>query len=226
MGGKQSILQSNSMQVRNNISQISNQKCVNLCLSNQRVKLEVIRSTIGHVKIGTVCSINGASCSLKATLSNEVINDLTNTQDAKLKIQEDPWTFLNNLTSMGGSQTVEQYNYQRVTNNITQQMNSVCMNKSMNSDAPEMIYIDAVAGNLDVTTTQTISNTSCIIDNSASNITNNNLSNSQTAAIIKEGIMGGLGFLLVICAMVVLMHHNKQHRQAIEKINYQVENGD
>ena len=218
MGQIQSIAQSNSMQVVNNVSQISNEKCVNLCVNNTDIDVDIVNSTVGNLTLGTYCSINGASCTLKSTLTDSITNVLTNTQNSTEKDEEDPTNFLNTLAEMGESQSIDQSNYQRVVNNITQQMNSVCMNKAMNSSKAQIHLVDTKAGNISNISNETVSNTNCVIDNMATNTTNNSLTNSQTASIVKEGMFGSLGFLLIVVALVVLMHHNKKHREAIEQI--------
>ena len=219
MGQVQSIAQSNSMQVVNNISQISNEKCVNLCVSSVDIDVDIVNSTVGNITLGTYCSVNGASCTLKSALSNTITNVLTSTQKSTEKDEEDPTNFLNTLAEMGESQSIDQSNYQRVVNNVTQQMNSVCMNKDMNSGKAPIHLVNTKAGNISYTANDQVSNTNCVIDNIATNTTNNSLTNSQTASIVKEGMFGSLGFLLIVVALFVLMHHNKKHRQAIEEIS-------
>lgn len=218
MGQNQSILQSNSMQVENNISQISNEKCVNLCVQGGDTTVVVRNSTVGNITNETLCAINGASCTLKSTLTDSVTNILTNTQNAKLKDEEDPSNFLNTLAEMGESQDISQSNAQRVVNNITQQMNSVCMNKSMNSGNTQIHVINAKAGNINNVSKGNVSNTNCIIANMATNTTSNSLTNSQTASIVKEGMFGSFGFLLIIAAVVLLHKHKKQHAENMARL--------
>jgi hypothetical protein len=218
MGQVQSIAQSNSMQVVNNISQISNEKCVNLCVDSSDLSITITNSTIKKFTVGTYCSVNGASCTLKSALTDSITNVLTSTQNSTEKDEEDPTNFLNTLAEMGENQSIDQSNYQRVVNNVTQQMNSVCMNKSMNSNKAPIHLVNVNIGDFDYVSNHTVSNTNCVIDNVASNTTNNSLTNSQTASIVKEGMFGSLGLLLIVAALLVLRHHNKKHREAITKV--------
>ena len=100
MGQVQSIAQSNSMQVVNNISQISNEKCVNLCVNSTDIDVDIVNSTAGNITLGTYCSVNGASCTLKSALSNTITNVLTSTQKSTEKDEEDPTNFLNTLAEI------------------------------------------------------------------------------------------------------------------------------
>jgi len=213
MGQSQSITQKNIQQVTNNISQISNEKCVNLCIEGSGFKINIDNSTVGNIDIEESCAINGSSCILKASFSQDIVNDLANLQKADIKDEEDPSNFLNTLAEIGSSQNVNQTNYQGVTNNSTQQLNGLCMNKTENNATPTILNIvNGRAGNIKLSASDIISNTQCAITNLGTDKFTNALSNSQSASLTREGMFGSLGFLILI-AVVLAMRKHKKHAQ-------------
>lgn len=218
MGQNQSIAQSNTQQVINNISQISTEKCVNLCIEGSGFKINIDNSKVGNIDIEESCAINGTSCILKASFSQDIINDLANLQKGNIKDEEDFSNFLNTLAEMGSNQSVNQSNYQGVTNDSTQQLNGLCMNKAENSAKPTIINIvNGKAGNIKLSASDAVSNTQCAITNLGTDSFKNSLSNSQSASLTREGMFGALGFLILIAVAIALTSHKKHAHQGMKE---------
>ena len=218
MGQNQSITQTNAQQVTNNISQISNEKCVNLCIEGAGFNINIENSTVGNIDIEESCAVNGTSCILKASFSQDIVNDLANIQKGDIKDEEDFSNFLNTLAEIGSNQSVNQSNYQGVTNNSTQQLNGLCMNKAGNTGTPTILnIINGKAGNIKLSATDSVSNTQCAITNLGTDKFTNDLSNSQTASLTREGMFGALGFLILIAIVVAMTSHKKHAHQGMKE---------
>ena len=218
MGQNQSITQTNTQQTINNIAQISNEKCVNLCIESSGFNIHIENSTVGNIDITESCIINGTSCILKAAFSQDVLNQLANIQKGSVTDEEDFSNFLNTLAETGSSQNINQNNYQEVTNNSTQQLNGVCMNKAENSGPPTIISLNNdKAGNIKLSATDAVSNTQCAITNLGTDKFTNDLSNSQSASLTREGMFGALGFLILIAILVALTSHKKHTQKGLDE---------
>lgn len=225
MGQNQSFSAKSEMDVRNSISQISEAHCINSAVNTSQIKTDIINSTLsGDLNIGRVQMINGASCSLKTVLSNELINELKSVQFGELEDidERDPLTVLAEkaglLTPWGAAaemlsslvprnQTINQENIQKVVNEITQQMNSTCQNKIANENAPIITLIEnsKVKGNTNITDEQMISNTSCVIENAARNYVKNDLENTQEGTIKRERVNGWISAIMGIIIMIAII---------------------
>ena len=82
MGGGNSKLnvQESVQKATNKIIQSSEQNCINVCLISSEINVTVINSNVGTINIEQFCFINGVSCSLKASLETEVMNNLSSSQ--------------------------------------------------------------------------------------------------------------------------------------------------
>lgn len=196
MGQSYSIYQSSFQGVENKIAQISNQYCVNLCLtSNQLNDITLTGGNVyGSATINAGCLISGASCILKSSLDDTVINDLSNKQKGSFSEQDGPFGFLESLAEIGSNTDITQQNYQQITNDITQSMNSTCANKSENYDQNNIIDAtnENIYGNVTINAIQRITNTKCISTNVAKNYTDNNVSNDQDATIARTSCIAAI----------------------------------
>jgi hypothetical protein len=219
MGQNQSITQSNTQQTINNISQISNEKCVNLCLNESSFKIDIEGSKTGNINVGEACAINGTSCVLKAAFSQTLVNKLANVQKGSVSDEEDFSNFLNTLAEAGSNQSVDQNNYQAVTNNSTQQLNGLCMNKAENSGKPVVLkIINDKTGNINLSNTQQVSNTQCTITNTGTASVTNDLSNSQSASLTREGMFGGMMLIAAIVAVALILRHKKTKNKQMNEL--------
>jgi hypothetical protein len=228
MGQNQSADFKNEADATNQISQISNEKCIQSQINSSELKTNIVDSTIkGSVNIEQVQLMNGISCVLKSSLDNELVSQLQNFQQADLQDidKEDPFgevaSQISNFSPYGAAvnalgilagknQTINEDNIQRVVNMVTQQMNSMCQNKQANVDAPLITNIQdsKIQGNVNLTQKQQASNTSCTIQNAASNYVKNDISNDQRGSItrLKEnGAIAAIIAIVIIIGIVVFV---------------------
>ena len=226
MGNGESVLnQSNYQETRNNIVQTSEQHCINTVLNTSQIRVDVINSTIGgDLNIQRVNLINGVSCTLRASLENELINSQASKQDGDIEdIREDDTagigSLLSNLTPWGAAVNMleatrrlllNQDNIQKILNEITQQINSSCQNRVANENAPiDIGIIDAkIKGNVNLDDKQKISNTSCIIENMTRNYVRNDQENDQEGTIKREqkiGLMAALVGIIIFILIIVIV---------------------
>ena len=85
MGGTSSrISLANTQSVTNAINNVSNESCISSCTSKtEDIHINDTGGTLNNLNIGTVCNIIGASCVLKASLTNTIQNKLTNKQNVE-----------------------------------------------------------------------------------------------------------------------------------------------
>jgi hypothetical protein len=223
--GASNITQNNYQETQNRIVQISEQNCINTVLNTSQIKVKVINSTLGgDLNIARVNLINGVSCTLRASLDNELINKQGNSQDGEISdvLNDDLAGFgslLSNLTPWGAAvnfaealrdQNLTQDNIQKVINEITQQINSSCQNRVSNENAPiDLEVIDSkVKGNTNISDEQKISNTSCVIENMTRNYVRNDQENTQEGVLKREktfSLLSGLMMMIVIVVIVVIV---------------------
>jgi len=196
MGQSYSIYQSSFQGVENKISQISNQYCVNLCLNANETNDIILSggSVYGSVTINSGCVISGASCILKSSLDDTLINDLSNKQKGSFSEQDGPFGFLESLAEIGSDTGITQQNYQQITNDITQSMNSTCGNKSETFNQNNIIDAtnENIYGNVTINSIKRVTNSKCISTNMAKNYVDNNVSNDQTATIARTSCIAAI----------------------------------
>lgn len=220
MGG---VSSSNKLRldIGNKINQISNAECVNTQVLSSQIKSNIINSIIsGDVNISQAQMINGVSCTLRSTISNELINNIIGNQDANAEDTEDALTglgrSLGSLTPWGAAVNMaEAFRVVRadnqvsvkMINEITQQINAICQNRQQNVDAPitSSVVDSTIKGNLNINQEQEISQTSCMIENGIRNITRNDLEFDQDATAKREKSMGLFGALIGIVFIIIII---------------------
>lgn len=204
MGGGSSIFQNNYQDINNDIIQQSKAFCVNICLNDNNVQRIVINNSdiSGNVTIKNGCAITGASCILKSSLSDDVINKQKNQEKADISKLIGPMTILDDI--VGGSDEIDQSNYQQITNNITQSLLSVCNFRADTSNNIDIIDIDNdnISGTVNIDRQSVISNTKCTQTNMVKNYLQNSQSNSMVAKIEKIGCCALLGLALVALLLI------------------------
>ena len=130
MGNYSSILNNDTQKISTTISQISSANCLNTCLeSNNTLAIKIDNTTInGDINFTQSCFITGASCILKSSLDNTLINNQTNKQKGSIKDEEDPLNFMADL--IPSTDNINQSNYQSIADNITQMISSSCQNSA------------------------------------------------------------------------------------------------
>ena len=204
MGGGSSIFQNNYQDINNDIIQQSKAFCVNICLQDNNVQNIVINNSdiSGNVTIKNGCAITGASCILKSSLSDDVINKQKNQEKADISKLVGPMTILDDI--VGGSDEIDQTNYQQITNNITQSLLSVCNFRADTSSNIDIIDIDNdnISGTVNIDRQSVVSNTKCTQTNMVKNYLQNSQSNSMVAKIEKIGCCALLGLALVALLLI------------------------
>ena len=210
MGQSYSIYQKSFEGIENNVSQISNQSCVNLCAtSGQLNEIKLSGGNVyGTVSINTGCIISGASCILKSSLDDTLINQQTNKQKGSYSEEDGPFGTLEALAEIGSSTKINQSNYQQITNNITQTMNSLCANKNDNFSQNNIIDAsnENIYGNVSINSIHRVSTSKCISTNMAKNYVDNSQTNDQVATIAKTSciasIISSIVSILVLGAII------------------------
>ena len=217
MGLSLSIEQSSYEKVSTDISQISNEECINYVSNNAQIITNIDDSTIGNLEITEAAFLNSPSCILKASLDSSLINTLSNKQSAQITDIAGLFTALDALTRIGGSDDINQSNYQFISNEVTQQMNSLCANYSTTQGAIINNIEGSKVRNVIITSNAQSDKSSCIIDNMTKSYISNNESNDQTAKITRMGIMALILILLLVGALIFIMKHHKKHKDADAK---------
>lgn len=202
MGGVHSTQSQVSNQaIMNKINNISNEKCITSCTSKlSDITVDIQNSVFdGDINIGSYCNIIGASCVLKASLSNDIQNTQKLDQSNNRVDEQDPFSFLSLM--MGDYGTQDEVNNQTISNRITNVLNSICENEADESLSGVNIHLvgDTIRGNLNVEAAGTVSNTKCVLDN----VVRNTISNDQVATQ-KNKLVQGSPLLFAIIAVVII----------------------
>jgi len=210
MGQNTSINLSSYQETANDISQISNEQCINLCTDSANINVSITNSDVGNLTIKEGCFINSPSCVLKASLDSTLINKLSSTQDAS--ITSGLFAFLDDLAEIGSNKQISENSYQKTYNKVTQQLNSLCMTHNDTSGNIVVNINNAKVQNYLNDKTAEATKSSCIIDNMAKNYIENDLTNTQKASISTGTI--GLGMLLLLAIVaIIVMTHRKKHKK-------------
>lgn len=216
MGPSLSINQSNYETVSNQISQISNEECINYVTDDTTIITNIKDSTFGNIEISEIALLNSPSCILKASLDSELINTLSSTQTANITDIAGLFTSLDNLTRLGSSDDITQNNYENITNESTQQMNSLCLNYSVTQGSIITNISDTKARNLIIQAKAISDKSSCIIDNVTKSYISNNESNDQSAKITRAGILALVLVAVILAVMGFIIFHHKKHKKGVK----------
>ena len=203
MGGIQSTRSMESSQsTLNQINNVSNQSCVTSCSTNTSDTTVVIDgSTVdGDINVMSVCNITGASCVLKASMTNDLHNTQKTEQEMKKVEEDDPINILP-MAIFGDSSNDSQISNQSITNRVSNVLNSTCQNTATSNISGTTITVKngaEVKGNINVNAHGNIDKTSCILNNVAKNM----ITNDQYAKQ-KNKVFQGSPILFVIVAIVI-----------------------
>ena len=123
------------------------------------------------------------------------------------------FTALDALTRIGGKDSISQKNYQFISNESTQQMNSLCANYSTTQGAIINNIENSRVRNVIITSNAESDKSSCIIDNMTKSYISSSESNDQKAKITRMGIMGLILMFLLVAALIFVMKHHKEHKK-------------
>ena len=137
-GGSSSIYQQSRQEIATNIAQISRANCINTCVTSAGFDISIRNSYFkGNITSSESCFIQGASCALKSALDSTLINDQTSKQKGSIEREIDLFTFL----AGGISDNITQDNLQRISNDITQIIDSTCQNKAESDSDPYVLEV-------------------------------------------------------------------------------------
>ena len=222
MGQSTSIFESSSENINNSISQISNSNCINSCLNaGNDVSIAIVNSTSnGNLTYSEACYITGASCVLKASLDDSLINSQSSSQKGEISQEENPITMFGQLATIGSSDEINESNYQSISNEVTQVINSTCQNPAevTNNSLSVLVSGSTINGSMNFSEKGYVTNTQCVINNMVKNYTNNSQKNSQSATIKQGACLGSLGcivgLIVLIFAFKLLTHDNHNNKQS------------
>ena len=222
MGQVSSIFQSSYQNINNDILESSKANCVNVCVDDLNInQIDVNNSTVsGSITIKTGCIISGASCTLKSSLDNSVINNQKNQMSATISETAGLLTILNNLSTIASTDDISQSSYQNITNDTTQSLISTCNFRDETSGNVNIIDVDNanVTGSINIDAQNVISNTNCTQVNTVKNYIQNSQSNSMTAKIEKTGCCAGIfGILIFVVIAIILLKVLSGHSSSTKK---------
>lgn len=212
MGQTTSIFSSNYNEINNDILQTSKSYCVNICLDNFNInKITVNNSDIsGTVELKVGCVITGASCVLKSALSNDIIDKVKNSSDVSIKRSTDIFSLFSNLSRIGSKDEITNSNYNQISNQVTQNLLSVCMFRAESNNNINVIDISnsKVSGAINIDKQNVISNTRCTQDNMIKNYIENSVENSFKAKVEEisccQSIMNAIVGIIAIIAVCMV----------------------
>ena len=220
MGQSTSIIQNSSQNISNSITQISQANCVNACIvGNNKTDIELINTIDnGGLNSTQACFISGASRVLKSSLDSSLINSQASTQKGSILDKQNIFDLFNELATIGSSDDINQSNYQSISNDVTQIINSTCQNPSevTNNSLTLLSENSVINGGINLTQKGSNTNSQCIINNMTKNYVSNSQTNSQSASIKKGACIGSLGgivgILILILAFKLLTHDSKKQK--------------
>ena len=192
---------------QSSISQISNQKCMNICENNNSGLLMITGVDANSINDIQKCNVSGASCILKSALSASI----TSKQSSKQK------TSLGFLPSFSDT-NVSNDNYQSISSNTSQFVNETCGNRSENSSTGVILIQDVRANNINVGQFGFAGHSGCVLSNISRAVTNTSQENDQSTT---KGSLGGIiGIILTVLFVGgfiwLFMHMHKSHSIATD----------
>ena len=228
MGGSQSIYQKSVFDTVTNISQKSRNQCLTSCVANNSNNQVIIEDSVaGNINFDTACFVQGASCTLKTSLDSDVLNKQKSNPTAEI---DDGGIFLETSSESGlgispllvgglgvfaagallggafSKKEINQQTYQSITNNVTQDMNSFCNNKSEAVKDGNIVYVSgSTVGDINLSAQSKTSNTQCILTNIAKTVVKNEQEFSPKAKIKSSGFLSGIMSIIIIVAIIFLL---------------------
>jgi hypothetical protein len=183
------------------ISQISNQKCMNICNNTSSGTTVIVNSDIGTINDIQKCNVSGASCILKSALSASISSNQTSDQKAKT-----------GLVQLGDN-NISNDNYQSIASNTSQFVNETCGNRSENSKTGNTVLVGVKSNSVNVGQLGFAGHSGCVLNNISRAITDTSQDNSQS---VTTGSLGGIiGIILAVLFIGgfiwLFMHMHKSH---------------
>lgn len=226
MGSSQSITNKSTQAIRNDIVQKASQHCVYTCnKTGGSQSVEIIDSDIlGDIKLENTCFLSGNSCTLKSSLDSTLLNSLSSVQEGAISAGDNPFdvaAIIGKLT--GDRKEIINENSQFITNDISQNMDSLCGYNVNDIDNVQRVYYKNATHTGDTTIANINENSknNCISNNMAKMYTENSASNTQKAKIegnkCLQSLAAVIGLLLggivVIFLLKAYIEHTKQSNE-------------
>ncbi len=203
MGQSNSINQSSYQDTENQINQISNQTCTTTCLADINASITIKNNKNYNVNIKDGCFVTGSSCTLKAALNNSLTNTQSDSEKGQISGGDNPLPMPN-----FGSNDINQENYQKIGNQVTQDMNSLCQLHSESNINKPILLENNDGGSYNLELQSKITNQSCIIENAASSKITNSQTNTMSATIVGvdclSAIMHAVGTIVIMGGLVAM----------------------
>ena len=226
MGGGMSIEQQNDQSIRSSINQEIMTRCVLSYQATSNVSMTLKGGTANNVTIGNSIVSNDSSCALKSSLNSTVINNLKSQQGATQFDVPGIFTVLSDLT--GSRDDINQNNSQKIANQATQLINSLCQDNKLATKNVNITAIDENINNLNVNNLIGSNKFNCILENTSSYYNQNSESNTQKATQVRIDSM--IFIVLIIAVSIVAIeaikygfkkNNNNNNNNTINKINPQ-----
>ena len=183
------------------ISQISNQTCLNVCAQNDSSNTYVIGAENVDINDIQRCTVSGASCILKSSLSSSITSRQSDIQKVKTAIA----SFQNTKVSND--------NYQSISSDTSQYVNESCGNRSEQSRSGTNVYKNIKGGTINTGQLGFVGHSGCVLNNMSRAITNTDQENDQS--VTQSGLGGIIGMILLILFIGVLIwlfaHMHRAH---------------
>lgn len=187
-----------TQKVTNTMIQSSRQLCDATCNNNLSNTTIIVSGGEGDIDITQQCAIDNITCIMGASFDAQLENTLESmlTQSATAMSAG----FNMNFAATNQNTNLNQY----ITNSTTQLMDSSCNFTASNNIDNLYFFVEDRDGNINISQSATISNSSCNMDNVAKNTVYNAASASadQESKISQLGAMGMI--MVVIIIMVIL----------------------
>ena len=222
MGGGLSIDQANKQSTSTKITQESVERCSIACTSSQNINITAKGGSMRDVNFDAGCISNSASCSLKASLSSTILNDLKDNQGASQFDVPGIFTVLSDL--LGAKDSINQDNSQMISNEATQLMNSLCQDNSSVNMNISLVLDDVNLTDVNFTNFAKSNKFNCIINNMGSFYAQNDEANTQNATQVRIDSMVFLAIIIVVGVIAVAaIKYGFKRRKKTSKTNNQVE---
>ena len=195
MGSNTSNTVTQNQTVVNSALQASQQTCQAGCTNSLNNATVIVVGGTGDVTIQQTCKLDGIQCIMASTLDNQVQTVL----QAMAKQQSSTMAGFS-LDFHNVSQNVNLSQY--IKNSVTQIMDSSCKFEAANDISGLYFYAKDRNGNLNITQSAAITNSTCNLNNLAKNVTYNT---SSAEADQKAEITNIFALVFVIIIVAIIM---------------------
>jgi hypothetical protein len=187
-----------TQKVSNTMIQASHQTCNATCNSSLSNLTIIEIGGEGNINIKQQCAIDNVDCIMKASFDQQ----LQNTLDSMLQQSATAMSAGFNLNFAATNQKTNLN--QIIQNSTTQIMDSSCNFTADNNMDNLYFYVQDHKGDINISQTATISNSSCNMDNAAKN-TVYNASSTKATQTSKIAQLGAMGMIFVVVILMIIV---------------------